>query len=167
VAATALIGHLDSVVDERVAAIARDMAVITGGKKDDELYKALFPVAPSTATAHVASESQNRFVKAVIDRIENDSRYENLRGRAAALKQAQTDLEGALSQREELRTPEQRASSDLQAALDSARRAYNKLHPRLSLLFDNKSYVETFFVKMSKSAKPDDEDGEATPENAQ
>jgi signal transduction histidine kinase len=164
VAATALIGHLDSLVDEGVAAIARDVAVITANRPDDAFYKALFPVAPSTATAPVASESQNRFVKALIDRIQSDSRYESLRGRAATLKQAQSDLDAALSRREELRTPEQRTAADLQAALESARRAYNKLHPKLSLLFESKSYIETFFATVRKSDKPGGEaEDESTP----
>jgi exonuclease VII small subunit len=169
VAATALIGHLDSLVDEGVAAIARDVAVITANRPDDPFYKALFPVAPSTATGPVASESQNRFVKALVDRIESDSRYESLRGRTATLKQAQAEIDGALSRREELRTPELRAAADLQAALESARRAYNKLYPRLSLLFESKSYIETFFATIKKPGKTDEEtEGDSTlPESAQ
>jgi hypothetical protein len=152
VATTALIGHLDGGVDGHVAGIAREVAVITENNKEDPFYKTLFPVAPSTATTPVASDSQNRFVKTLIDRIETDDRYESLRPRAAELKASQAELEQMLETRENLRTPELRASVDLQTALDSARRAYNKLYPRLSLLFDNKSFVETFFVKSSRSS---------------
>jgi hypothetical protein len=160
VALTALIDYLDSLVDGGVMAIARDVSVITGNKTDDPFYKLLFPVAPSTATAPVASDSQTLFVKALIDRIETDSRYESLRPRAAALKTAQADLERALKDREDLRTPMTRAALDLQAALENGKRMYNKLLPRLSLTFDKPSYVETFFSKLRKSKGAVDPDTE-------
>jgi hypothetical protein len=52
----------------------------------------------------------------------------------------------------------------LQSALESSRRAYNKLYPRLSLLFESKSYIETFFAAVKKSGKTDGEaEEESTP----
>jgi hypothetical protein len=99
----------------------------------------------------------------LIDRVESDARYESLRDRVATLKQCQTELDQTLAQREALRTPELRATTDLQAALESARRAYNKLYPRLSLLFDSKSFIETFFVQLQKSDKSDAEVSEDQP----
>jgi len=156
VAATALVTYLDTIVDDCVMAISRDVAVTTGNKTDDPYYKPLFPVAPSTATKPVASDSQNLFVKALIDRIETDPQYESLRGRAATLKAAQADLDTALADRKELLTPEIRASVDLATALDNARRTYNKLLPRLSLIFEKKAFVETFFLRRRKSKRSDD-----------
>ena len=150
---TALIGHQDGIVDGQVADIARQVAVITGNKTDTEFYKSLFPIAPSTATAPTASDSQNRFVKALIDRIETDDRYDSLRPTAAELKTAQTELDRLLTEREDLRTPELRATVDLRTALDSARRAYNKLYPKLQLIFDNKGFIETFFISNGRSTK--------------
>jgi hypothetical protein len=128
---------------------------------------ALFPIAPWTATAAVASESQSRFVKALIDRVETDARFESLRGRVAALKQCQAALDKTLVEREALRTPELRATADLQAALESGRRAYNKLYPRLSLLFESKNFIETFFVQLQKSDKSDVETSEEQPAAAE
>lgn len=149
---TALIAHQDGIVDGLVADIARQVAVINGNRTDTEFYKSLFPVAPSKATSPKASESQNRFVKALIDRIETDARYETFRTTAAELKAAQTELDRLLVEREELRAPELRAAVDLRTALDSARRAYNKLSPRLQLLFDNKGLIETFFIAHGSSS---------------
>lgn len=160
VAATAVILYLDSIVDQNVMAIARDVAVMTANKTDSELYRPLFPVAPSTAVAPVASDSQNLFVKALIDRIESDSRYESLRGRAQTLKSAQAELEKALAHRTELMTPEARTAADLQAALESARRTYNKLGPHLALIFESKAYIETFFTKLRKPGTADEEETE-------
>jgi hypothetical protein len=48
-------------------------------------------------------------------------------------------------------------ASNIGAALENARRAYNKLYPKLSLLFDSKSYIETFFVDISKPGKTNEE----------
>lgn len=153
VAATAVIWHQDSIVDAAVAALAREVMVITGGKLDDPFYKSLFPVAPSTATLPMASDFQTRFVKALVDRIETDDRYQSLRAAAQTIKEAQAELDRLLTQRETLRAPELRAEVDLKTALDSARRAYNKLYPKLSLLFESKAFIETFFVAVDKSGK--------------
>jgi hypothetical protein len=166
VAATSLIVFLDSTVDGGVMDLSREVSVITHNKTDDPLYRTLFPIAPSTAMKPVASDSQNTFVKALIDRIETDSRYESLRGRVQTLKVAEAELEGALKAREDLRTPEVRAAVDLSAALDSAKRAYNKLPARLSLIFDNKAFIETFFVKNPKPGGADEEEGDESPETA-
>ncbi len=172
VAATAVIWHQDALVDAAVAALAREVMVITGGKTDDAFYKSLFPVAPSTATQPLASDSQNRFVKALVDRVETDDRYQSLRTTAQTIKEAQAELDRLLVEREALRTPELRAEVDLKTALDSARRAYNKLYPKLSLLYDSKAFIETFFVTVDKSGKAEQaaldeafsEDGEAEDE---
>jgi len=132
-------------------------------KPDDGFYRALFLVAPSVATAPMASEPQSRFVKALIDRIESDAPYESLRGRATTFKQCQTELDQTLEQREALRTPELCAAADLQAALESANRSYNKLYPRLSPLFDSKSFIDTFFAEVHKTDKADTELPEEQP----
>jgi hypothetical protein len=153
VAATAVIWHQDSVVDAAVAALAREVIVITSGNTADPFYKSLFPIAPSKATQPVASDAQNRFVKALVDRIETDDRYQNLRTAAAIIKEAQAELDRLLVEREALRAPELRCEVDLKAALDSARRAYNKLYPKLSLLYDSKAFIETFFVAVDKTGK--------------
>ncbi len=169
VALTALIEYLDSLVDGGVMGIAREVSVTTENKTDDPYYKSLFSVAPSTAVAPVASDSQNQFVKALIDRIETDARFESLRPRAAALKIAEADLEAALKQRNDLRLPLTRASVDLKAALESCRRTYNKLLPRLSLLFDKPAFVETFFLKLRKpkgTGRPETEEEPSEEENA-
>jgi hypothetical protein len=78
----------------------------------EPFYKVLFPVAPSEAVAPVASPSQNQFVKALVDRIETDSRYESLRGRASALKAAQTDLDRAQTFFSKLRKPKASTNED-------------------------------------------------------
>jgi len=153
VAATAVIWHQDSVVDAAVAALAREVTVITGGKPDDPFYKSLFPVAPSVASQSMAGDYQTRFVKALVDRIETDDRYQSLRTRAQTIKEAQAELDSLLAQRESLRAPELRAEIDLKTSLDSARRAYNKLYPKLCLIFESKAFIETFFIAVSKSEK--------------
>ena len=140
-------------MDGFVGDIARQVAVINGNRSDTDFYKSLFPTAPSTAVSGTANDSQNRFVNALIARIETEDRYEGLRETAAALKAAQTELDRLLTERENLRAPELRASTDLRTALDSARRAYNKLYPKLQLLFDSKGFIETFFISHGRSDK--------------
>lgn len=72
------------------------VSLITGNKTEDEFYKTLFPVAPSRATAPVANDSRNLVVRALIDRIESDDRYEALRPCAEELKTAQSELDRAI-----------------------------------------------------------------------
>jgi hypothetical protein len=105
-------------------------------------------------------EAHPKVSRALIDRIESDDRYESLRPRAEILKTSQTELERAIEERENLRTPELRASVDLRTALDSGRRAYNRLYPKLTLLFESKGFLETFFITNDRSAKADPADPE-------
>ena len=162
VAATAEIDYLDGELDLKVMDLSRQVAVLTGSNTSDERYKMLFPVAPSKAVKPTAGESQHRFVKILVDRLENDKRFEALRGNVKPIVTAQTDLEKAIVNREECYMPEMRVSTDLKVAIDKAGRTYNKLYPQLTLIFDNERLVESFFLKIRKSRKSGGDTDEPT-----
>lgn len=44
---------------------------------------------------------------------------------------------------------------DLRSALDSGRRACNKLHPKLIQHFESKGFIESFVIPRGRSAKTD------------
>ncbi len=162
IAATAEIDYLDGELDLKVMNLSREVAVLTGSNTADERYKMLFPVAPSKAVKPTAGEAQHRFIKILVERLENDDRFDALRGNVEPIKTAQTYLEKAIANREELYMPEMRAATDLKVALDKARRVYNKLYPQLTLIFDNERLVDSFFLKIRKSRKSGDDTDEPT-----
>lgn len=152
VALTAEIAWLDAELDATVAALAREALVVVNGNRRDARYLRLFPSSPSTATKGVADDGQLLFVRAVLDVLGTDPDWSSLAGHGERISAALTRVTDALARREAARLPELRAGSDRRAAMDAARRMYNRMYPQLTLLLpDQEARVESFFKDLSPS----------------
>lgn len=159
VAGSAEVAYLDGRVDGEVMDVSRGLLVITRGRTDTPLYRALFPTAPSEAVRGTADDPQTRLVRGVIEELRSNADLKSLIHHADALEKLQGDLDAAKQRREDLYVPEGRAFARYQVALDHARRTYNLLHPRLQLMFpDDPLLVESFFKTQTASARDDDDE---------
>lgn len=145
VAASAELAYADVCVDRLTMSLSRDVIAMVDGDRTDPRFYKLFPTAPSDGTEPVAGDEQHGFVWNVIKRLRSEPEYASVKEHAAPLRTAQDRLEELETARKELYATEGRARVDLELALDDAKRWYNRMHPRLLLLFDDEALVESFF----------------------
>lgn len=149
VAVNAEIAYCDARLDKAViVGLKRDVAVASAKRADGAAFeKKLFQgMAPSVGMKPVATEEQENYVAAILDRIDNDADYAAFAPNAKLIRKGQKDLDDLLASRKDARVKERTTQADLDEALDTARRFYNQLYPQLQLLFPNDlDLVETFF----------------------
>ncbi len=150
IAASAEVEYLDGKLDDGIMDLSRQALVEVKGDRDDPRYRRLFAEAPSAGLAPVAGTDEAHFVRAVLAQLSSDSPpFPDLKGGAPDLQSTLTALQDAENRREDLYVPESTARTDLDVALDHARRVYNLLYPRLQLLFpDDPGLVESFFASV-------------------
>ena len=147
VAASQQLRYEDERLDEAMADLARRALVLVGGDRTDARYRRLFRQPPSEAMAPRASEAQAAFVRGVLQAIEEEEAFAELREAASRLGERLAAVEAALAARRERADAEVQARGRLEQALEEGRRAYNLAHPRLTLLFpDAPRLVESFFL---------------------
>ncbi len=154
VAATAEVEWRDSELDSKVVKFSRTLLVRLDGKRNHPTYKRLFPIAPSTAMAPMASDEQTTYVRALLETHAADESLTDLQPEADAVAAALQEVERGVANRQDLYVKEARANRTLSEVADAARRYYNKLHPRLLLLEDNTRLVESFFYSWGNDAGP-------------
>lgn len=155
------LGYLDSRLDRAVITdLKRDVLAQLGKLPNGaQLEKKLFQgVAPSEGMAPVADDAQAGYVAGIVSRLESDADFAPVAGHAKKLRKLQKQIDEALGRRKDQRVTERLAYSDLDEALDAARREYNQLHARLSLaLPSDPSLVESFFVTVKKRGAAESE----------
>lgn len=157
-AATAEIVFLDGELGNAVMNISRHTLIKTNGKRDADLYKALFPISPSEMLTPLADDSQNRAVNTLIDALRSTPDARDLLPLVDVLSAHQTALTEAIAARDALYLAEDKAASQYRRALDDARRFHNQMFHQLNILFpDQKALVESFFTSFSKSKKSKDQ----------
>jgi hypothetical protein len=153
VALTAEIAWLDTELDAAVAALAREALVLANGNRRDARYLRLFPSSPSVATKGVADDGELQFVRAVSDVLAIDGELTALAAHRDRIGAALGKVDDALSRREVARLPELRAANDRGAAMDAARRVYNRMYPQLQVLLpDQEARVESFFKDLTAAS---------------
>jgi hypothetical protein len=164
-AATAEINYLDGQLDQTVMALAREVGVMTRNKTQDPRYMKLFPTAPSALIRPIAGESQERFVRSLINRLQEDADYAGLKPYAETMEKQQQLLNQAGQRREQLYQPEVKAQTDQRIVLDQARRLYQNIYHRLQLLFPtDAALVESFFMDLRSSRKNIESEEDVTTE---
>lgn len=149
VASTAYITYLDQVVDGHVMDLTRRVLSKTKNNRADPHFIILFPIAASAGMAPVASVSQNRYVKSILQILHNDPEYAEYSESKELIGNAQKELKENLKHREELYIIESQANTKRRIAMSEACREYNVTYPRLRLLFpDNPKLVESFFIRL-------------------
>ncbi len=163
---SAKIRRLDKRLNLEVQQVARKVGVLVEGDGQSPLYLSVFPVTPSVGMKTVGSEEQSRFVRNIIHQIESNDALVSLRDELDELKKRQTELEDALSARNEMRDTEHQAKVDRDRTAAEACQFYNQLYPKVFTLFPkDKSEAETFFYTIShrkrSNGKTSDEDDNA------
>lgn len=156
----ATVRHLDRKLGKLVLRLSRDTLVLVDGNRKDTRYQKLFATPPSEGMRGVGGDPQELYVRTLITRVKNDDAFVSLRGHLPGLTSELEALKGAIASRDELRLKQAMASRDLRMAVDSAKRNYNLLQSRLTLIFpDDPELVETFFRTLTtRSAGAGEED---------
>jgi len=153
VAATAEITYRDEQLDTLIAALARELLVLTNGDRNHATFRKLMPTSPTLAIRSIGGDVQTRYVKTELAVLNDDPDFVSLKGFAAPIEKAQAALEQAQSRRSELGIPESRAHTDRQLAIDEARRFLGRARAQLTLLFpEDKNLVKSFFPPTSRPA---------------
>lgn len=145
VAASATIVYLDSLLDDAIADLARDVLAAVGGDRASTTWRLLFPSAPSTAMRPTGSAAQAAFVKGVLSALASPP-LADWADRAGPIADRLAQLEAGQAARADLFVTEGQASTRRALALDELRQAYNLAYSRLRVQFPKKkALVESFF----------------------
>jgi hypothetical protein len=146
VAATAEVVYRDGRLGRAVAALARDVNVFVDGRTDDARYQRVFLTAPSEGMRPLGGPEQDRFVRNILETLEADDAYADLRKHAVAIGGCQRDLDEAVARRTTLELAEKRAGRELDIATAEARDVYNQMAHRVALVYPkDAALVDSFF----------------------
>ncbi|MBK9368662.1 MAG: hypothetical protein IPN01_20530 [Deltaproteobacteria bacterium] len=162
VALTAEIRYLDGGVDGEVGDVSRQILLLTKGDRKSPLYLAVFPSAPSEATRHVATDSQNAYVHAIVHAVAAQPELASID--TTRLVAAQAALEDGLARRAAKRAELRVARAKRDGSLAAAILSHNQAYLRLQLLYPGeKALVRSFFYqKPSKAEQAEDEAAETS-----
>ena len=162
VALTAEIRYLDGEVDGEVGDVSRQILLLTKGDRKSPLYLAVFPSAPSEATRHVATDSQNAYVHAIVHAVAAQPELASID--TTRLVAAQAALEDGLARRAAKRAELRVARAKRDGSLAAAILSHNQASLRLQLLYPGeKALVRSFFYqKPSKAEQAEDEAAETS-----
>jgi hypothetical protein len=148
-AATAVVNYVDSVLDATVQRLSRKVLDAADGDRKSALYSNLFNEPPGDAMRPTASPEQTRYVQRLIAHLEQGGVYAPFDSFITALTEAQAAVDIAIAKRAKCYTEEATAQTQLEMACEDARRLYNGLHARLSIMFPNDArLVESFFADL-------------------
>jgi len=151
VAATAEVRFLDKVLSRNIVTLSLEARAITRGRRADPRFKKLFPRTPTKHVTPVATPKKREFVRNLLSRLKDDRELTTLRHHAEILDKSLASLEAALNDREAARQVEQEIKADRDQAKKNAARVYNRMSPRLQLLFeDEPALVESYFANLRR-----------------
>ena len=146
VAATAEVTYRDGRLDRAVAALARDVNALVAGRTDDARYQRIFLMAPSEGMRPRGGPEQGRFVRNVLETLERDDAFADLRKHAVPIAACQRDLDEAVTRRASLELAEKQAGRALDIATNEARDVYNPMAHRVALVYPkDAALVDSFF----------------------
>jgi hypothetical protein len=146
VVATAELTYRGALIGEAVIALAREISILVGYNHADERYTQLFPIAPNLI-GRLSAKEREAAVLGIIDDLKTKGIFAPVAGHAVLLEQVLSAYEAAAKQRAALYGKELSARATLTRVREKARRFYNRLFLRLSLLFESKALVESFFLR--------------------
>ncbi len=162
-AATAEIVWRDDQLDRSVIGLSRALLARLDGDRKAPLYQGLFPRAPSTLMAGQADDKQNRFVRALLGTLTTDAQYADFRTRTEAIAASADAVDDAIRARDVLYVQEAQALAKLNQVAAAARRFYNQLYPRLQLIEEDDTLVESYFENPDRSTRGGGSSGSGTP----
>lgn len=158
-AATAEVGYKDAQLDKSVklelkAAVALMTATMTAKQRDAVTAKLFGGKSPSEGMKAIGGTAQGHYVDAILGHIATPE-FATLKPQADKITALRADLAAVESNRASRRTSEQVARSALEDSVEAAKRFYNQMHARLTLMLpDDPDFVESCFLDL-RGAAPD------------
>ena len=158
-AATAEVGYKDAKLDKCVKfelkpSIALMAASLTPKQREAMTAKVFGGKAPNEGMRTVGGPVQGHYVDAILGHLATPE-FAALKPQAVKIAALSADLAAAEANRAARRTAEQVARSALEDSVDAARRFYNQMHARLTLLLpDDPDFVESCFLDL-RNTTPD------------
>jgi hypothetical protein len=158
-AATADVGYKDAKIDKCVklelkAALALMTATMTVKQREAVTAKLFGGKPPSEGMKPVGGSVQGHYVDAILGHLATPE-FAALAPQNAKLASLRADLAAVEANRAARRTAEQVARSALEDSAEAAKRFYNQMHARLTLLFpEDADFVESCFLDL-RGAAPD------------
>lgn len=151
IACTGTIAFLDDEEDNEIAGLARSARVLVDGKLMSPIYRRLFFVAPSIATAGIASDEQEKFALHILDTLKTEEAYASLASFIPGLEAARAAVAAEQERHKTLVTAESAAVTELENAKTLCREVYRDTYPALLLKFPGrKRLVDSFFYSPRK-----------------
>jgi len=158
-AATADVGYKDAKLDTCVkveikAAVAHLTATMPVKQREAMTAKLFGGKPPSDGMRPVGGSVQGHYVDAILGHLATPE-FAPLKPQADKIAGLRADLAAVEANRATRRTAEQVARSTLEDSAEAAKRFYNQMHARLTLLFpDDADFVESCFLDL-RNAAPD------------
>lgn len=158
-AAAADVVYSDSSIDacvklELKAAVAVLTSTMTAKQRDAVTAKLYGGKSPSEGMKNVGGPAQQHYVDAILGHLATPE-FASLKAIADKLTTLRDALAAAEANRTTRRTAEQVSRSALEDSVEAAKRAYNQMNPRLTLLLpDDPDFVESCFLDL-RAAGPD------------
>lgn len=158
-AATAEVGYKDAQLDKAVklelkAAVALMTATMTAKQRDAVTAKLFGGKSPSEGMKAVGGPAQGHYVDAILGHLATPE-FAALKPQADRITSLRADLAAVESTRASRRTAEQVARTALEDSVETAKRFYNQMHARLTLMLpDDPDFVESCFPDL-RSATPE------------
>jgi hypothetical protein len=156
-AATADVGYKDAKLDRAVknelkAALAMMTSNMTAKQREALSAKLFGGKAPSEGMKAIGGPAQSHYVDAILGHLATPE-FTALKPQADKITALRADLVAAESNRASRRTAEQVARSALEDSAEAAKRFYNQMQARLTLLFpDDPDFVESCFLDLRGAA---------------
>ena len=158
-AVTTEVGYKDAKLDTCVkvdlkAAVTLMTASMTPKQREAMTAKVFGGKAPSEGMRTVGGPAQSHYVDAILGHLATPE-LAPLKPQAVKIAALRADLAAAEANRAARRAAEQVARSALEDSAEAAKRFYNQMHARLTLLFpDDPDFVESCFLDL-RSTTPD------------
>ena len=164
VAATAEVNYRDGRLDRAVAALGRDVNALVDGRTDDPRYQRIILMAPSEGMRPRGGPDQDRFVRNLLETLETDDDFADLRKHAPLIGACQHDLDEAVARRATLELAEKRTGRELAIATAAARDTYNETAHRVALVYPkDAALVDSFFWSKSQERSVREAEGRDAP----
>jgi hypothetical protein len=156
-AATAEVGYKDTKLDKGVklelkAAVALLTASMPAKQRDALTAKLFGGKPPSEGMKGVGGRAQSHYVDAILAHLATPE-FATLKPQADKIASLRADLAAVETNRASRRTAEQVARSALENSAEAAKRFYNQMQSRLTLLLpDDPEFVESCFVDLRSPA---------------
>lgn len=168
IAQGAEVAYCDGILDGLAMDAARRVLAEVQNQRDAPLFKSLFIETPSEALKLIGGSAQDKFILNLIDGLQGQPQDGPLFPLAKPLSVAQAALSDALRDRDAAALGEAKAKARYDIDLEDAKRFYNQLFHRVSLLWPtDKALVESCFVQLAKPKKRKDSDPQDPSQDAE